>query len=199
VAAPEPATRSPLTPIPVPLWRDLSKPDRYRNASRFVRLDVSALTSMSIDETGLLLQWMFDQNGLAAYAVAAEERRIDLKLRSSECGWHEFARVYLDRNGIPVNVLRKLLTNLKGTEFRRVHFCTPGAFSAEQKKLDRESPRALHILEGEQFEHYLLDAQQQFRAQLDRRSTPRAYSVQPKMNQRETFKRKVRGWLGFKA
>jgi hypothetical protein len=197
-ASPKPASRTPVMPIPLPLWRGLSKPDHYRNASRFVRLDVSTLSSMSVDEAGLLLQWMFDQNGLEAYAAVAEKRRIDLKLVSREFGWRESACVYLDRNGIPVNALGKLLTDMEGTEFRCVHFCTPGAFSAEQKKLDRESPLILQILEGKQFKQYLLGAQQQFRVQLERRNTPRAYPVQPEMSRWENFKRKMREWLGFK-
>ena len=192
-----PVGRVPVTSQRLTLWRNLRNADHYRYVERFSHLQVPELIALPIAEAGLLMQWMFEQHGLETQSVVAESRRVDLTLTNRESGWREFARVYLDGTAIPVNAMLTLLEDLKGTDFKRVHFYTTGMFSPAQKRLRYEFPLALEILEGSSFEQYLLEAQHQVRVQLDRRSRVHASANRPTAGWWASFKQMIRKWLGL--
>jgi hypothetical protein len=196
-ASTKPASKIAPAPRELPLLQDLPRSDYYRYVSRFARMKASELSAMPVREAALLLQWMFEQHGSETCAATAEERRIDLTLDNRELGWHEYARIYLDENAIPVSAMWTLLNDSEDKGFERIHFCTTGTFPQAQKQLRYEFSPAPEILEGPQLEQYLLDAQQRFRAALDRRSQTGLPSTRPPANWWSRLKQTLCDWLGF--
>jgi hypothetical protein len=194
-ASPMPVGKIAPAPRELPLLHEVPRSDYYRYVSRFTHLKAAELSTMSIVEAALLLQWMFEQYGSETCAVTAEERRVDLTLDNRELGWHEYARIYLDENAIPVSAMWTLLNDSEDKGFKRIHFCTTGTFPQAQKQLRYEFSPEPEILEGPQLEQYLLDAQQRFRAALDRRSQPGLPSVQSPANWWLRLKQTLCNWL----
>ena len=191
-----PVSRVPLALTELLLWRKVPRTDYYRYVSRFAHLRESELSSLSVTEAALLLQWMFEQHGLVTFDANAEEHRVDLTLVNREFGWREYARIYLDKNAIPVNAMWTLLNDSEGKDFKRIHFCATATFTPAQKQLRYQFPLTLEILEGAQFEQYLLEAQERFRVGLDRRSTLQIPSAQPTATWWSRLKQTLRNWLG---
>lgn len=174
---------------PIPLWRDLSKAERYRCVSRFMHLRSFATASLSARETALLMQWILERRGLETERVQSERGRLDLELTNKKQKRDEFARLYYEGRGIPINALYDLLNTLQGTRFVTIHCFTVHTFTKAQKKIQDQFPLVIRLVDGEGLERYLREAQQSYRAELAGRSARRA------PRQRKTLIQRLLGWL----
>ena len=160
-------------PSPVPRWCDLSRSAHYRHLSKFVHMDPKAMTSLGVPEFALLMQWIFEQQDLETKRLTKRDGRLDLELTHRERHWDEFARFYVEGYEIPIDLLLDLSEKLKNTQVKRVHVCTVGTFTATQKRTRHQFPLFLDILEGEDLQRWLREAQRRCRERLARqRGTP---------------------------
>jgi DNA-directed RNA polymerase subunit RPC12/RpoP len=186
-----PAPSAEQAPL-VPLWRDLSRAERYRYLSRFMHLDSAAISSLNVTGIALLMQWIFERRGIETNSVEDKSGRLDLALTNKKRKRSEFARFYYRERGIPINALWDLLNTLKGTQFVKIHCFTADTFTKAQKRIQSEFPLALNLVDREGLGRYLYEAQQSYRTELARRSARRVISVPRK---RRTFVQKLLTWL----
>lgn len=177
---------------PVPLWRDLSRAERYRYLDRFMHLDSAAISSLNITEMALLMQWIFERRGIETNSVEDGSGRLDLRLTNKKRNRSEFARVYYRKRGIPVNALWDLFNTLKGTRFVKIHCFTVGTFTKAHKRTQSEFPLALNLVERDGLGRYLREAQRSYRTELARQSTRRVISAP---RERMTFIQRLLAWL----
>lgn len=173
----------------IPLWRDLSKGERYRYVSRFMNLDSLTSSSLTASEIAVLMQWILERRGLETKRVKDERGRLDLELTNKKRKRDEFARLYYEGRGIPINALYDLLNTLQGTRFAVIHCFTVHTFTKAQKKIQDDFPLVIRLVDGEGLERYLQEAQQSYRAELAGRSARRA------PRQRKTLIQRLLGWL----
>lgn len=86
-----------------PLWGNLSRGEHYRYIARFMHLDPAALSLVEVSDFVLLVQWVFEQQGLETINASVDERdgRVDLALINTKYKRDEFARVYFNKRGVP--------------------------------------------------------------------------------------------------
>ena len=176
----------------VPLWRDLSRAERYRYLDRFMHLDSATISSLNVTEMALLMQWIFERRGLETNSVEDKNGRLDLRLTNKKRKRSEFARVYYRKRGIPINALWDLFNTLMGTQFVKIHCFTLGTFTKAHKRTQSEFPLALNLVEREGLGRYLHEAQRSYRTELARRSTRRVIRAP---QERRTFIQKLLTWL----
>ena len=87
------------------LWSDLSRVDRYRCLSWFVRFEHIKLLSINEYALALLLQLIFIQYGLKTNNVYIREKYFDLELFNKRYKWSEYARIFLPNKRLSLNFL----------------------------------------------------------------------------------------------
>ena len=153
-------------PSPVPRWRDLSRASHYRHLSKFVHMDPEAMTSLGVREFALLMQWILEQQNLETNRLTKRDGRLDLELTHRERHWDAFARFYVEAYEIPLDLLWDLSGKLENSQIKRVHVCTVGTFTEAQKRTQHQLPLFLEILEGEDLQRWLREAQRRCRERL---------------------------------
>jgi hypothetical protein len=134
------------------IWGNLSKANKYRWISRFVRLTPAAILSMGVQEFSLLCQWILTYQRKEIIRVEIQERAVDLTLKASRDSLNqEFVRAYCGKEGIPVNALYDLQVKLSGKTFHKIYVYTLNKFTKMQKKMEDDFPILIELKEGNDF------------------------------------------------
>lgn len=174
----------------IPLWRDLSRAEHYRYVSRFMHMNSLDLASLPVVEIGLFIQWLLDRRELEADSIRTANGRLDLTLTHKRLQRREFVRFYYKKRGMPLNALWDLFNTLQGTRFAKIHCMTVDAFTKAQKKTEHDFPLVLRLVEGEDLERYLREAQWSYHVELEARSA-RLVTDKPQARGRRAFIRKL--------
>lgn len=178
----------------IPLWRDLSRAEHYRHVSRFMHMTSLDLSSLTVTEIAHLIQWILERRGLEADSVEEKGGKIDLTLTNKRFGRREFVRFYYEERGTPLNALWDLFSTLRGTHFSKMHCITVDTFTEAQKRTRNEHPLALRLVEREDLERYLREAQWSYHVELESRSA-RLVTSRRQARRGGGFIRKLVTWL----
>ncbi len=154
--------------VSLPLWRSLRHSHEMRLISQFVHLDPTTASALDRETLSLLMQWMFEQFERETFSAETQLSSLDLRLRDSAKQQVEFARLYYDRENGLLDSLYDLYDGLAGQRIDRIYLCTFFAFTDHQHEVGGQLPIALDFLEGQALCTHLQEAQQRFRARLER-------------------------------
>jgi hypothetical protein len=146
----------------LPLLQNLPRGEYYRQVSRFASLNPGGVAALDQASLALLLQWMFEVQGLVTRRIQRREDYIDLDLANMDQPGDEIARVYTG-SAASSDLLRDLLSILENWPARKIHLVTLHRFTPEQKQMEAGFPLVLELVDGEEFARRLLETQRLYR------------------------------------
>lgn len=141
-----------------PLWKHLSPAARLEFERQLSRLDPAAVQYFSLLDLALVVQWLFARHDIETIDITSHAGGLDLNLFNLRHRHEEYARIYAER--VPPNLLQDLSETLEGREIDKVRLCTPGAFSEQHWKVQRDFPSFLEFWDREALVGYLREARQ---------------------------------------
>jgi len=159
-----------------------------------MHMDSLDLSSLTVMEIGLFIQWLLDRRELEAESIRAAEGRLDLTLTHRRLQRREFVRFYYKKRGMPLNALWDLFNTLQRTRFAKIHCMTVDTFTKAQKKTENEFPLVLRLVEGKDLERYLREAQWSYHLELEARRA-RLVTDRSRARGRGAFIRELWSWI----